>query len=55
MTLGYTGNSLSGTLSVGDGSHTMKLAMIGNYTVDNFQTANDTHGGTLITAISALH
>ncbi len=49
MTLGYSGNSTSGTLSVSDGTHTMKLTMIGDFTAANFQATTDGGVGTLIT------
>ena len=49
VTLGYTGNTLSGILTVSDGTHTAQLAMLGNYTIGNFNKANDGHGGTLVT------
>jgi hypothetical protein len=47
-TLGYTGNTLSGTLTVTDGAQTAKLAMLGSYVAANFSLSNDGHGGTLI-------
>jgi autotransporter passenger strand-loop-strand repeat protein len=47
-TLGYTGNTLSGTLTVTDGTHTARLAMLGSYVAANFHLADDTHGGTLV-------
>ena len=46
MTLGYTGNTTSGTLTVADGTHTARLAMLGNYELGNFTSASDGHGGT---------
>jgi hypothetical protein len=48
VTLGYAGDTSSGVLTVTDGTHTAKLAMLGNYTIDNFTSAADGHGGTLI-------
>jgi len=48
-TLGYSGNALSGTLTVTDGVHTAKLAMLGQYVAGNFHLSADGHGGTLIT------
>jgi len=39
---------LSGTLTVTDGTHTAKLAMLGQYVLGNFHIANDGHGGTLV-------
>ena len=47
-TLGYSGNTLSGTLTVSDGTHTAKLALLGQYVVGNFTMESDGHGGTLI-------
>ena len=38
-TLGYTGNALSGTLTVTDGTHTARLAMLGSYVAANFHLA----------------
>ncbi len=40
-TLGYTGNSLSGTLTVTDGTNTARLAMLGSYVAANFHLASD--------------
>ena len=48
-TLGYSGNTLSGTLTVGDGVHIATLAMLGNYAAGNFHLANDGAGGTMVT------
>jgi len=48
VTLGHAGNSLSGVLTVSDGSHVAALNMIGNYTIGNFKSASDGLGGTLI-------
>jgi hypothetical protein len=47
-TLGYVGNSLSGTLTVTDGTNTARLVMLGNYVAANFHLANDGHGGTRV-------
>ena len=47
-TLGYVGNSLSGTLTVTDGTNTARLAMLGSYVAANFHLADDHHGGTLV-------
>ena len=44
-TLGYTGNTLSGTLTVTDGSNTARLVMLGNYIAANFHLADDGNGG----------
>jgi hypothetical protein len=48
-TLGYSGNTLSGVLTVSDGSHVATLNMIGNYVLGSFKTNTDGHGGTLLT------
>lgn len=45
-TLGYSGNTLSGTLTVSDGTHT---ALLSQYVAANFNLASDGHGGTLVT------
>jgi large repetitive protein len=47
-TLGYSGNTLSGTLTVTDGTHTARLAMLGDHALANFTLADDGHGGTLV-------
>jgi autotransporter passenger strand-loop-strand repeat protein len=46
--LGYTGDTLSGILTVGDGTHTATLSLLGNYTFASFKLANDGGGGTLV-------
>jgi autotransporter passenger strand-loop-strand repeat protein len=47
-TLGYTGNALSGTLTVTDGTHTARLAMLGNHAAADFTLADDGGGHTLV-------
>ncbi len=47
-TLGYSGNTLSGTLTVTDGTHTARLAILGDHALANFTLADDGHGGTLV-------
>ena len=42
-------SSSGGTLTVGDGTHTASLAMLGSYSTGNFHAADDQHGGTAIT------
>ncbi len=37
-----------GTLSVGDGVHTVNIALLGSYMASTFVAASDGHGGTLI-------
>jgi hypothetical protein len=39
----------SGTLTISDGTHVAILALIGTYTAGSFKTADDGHGGTLLT------
>jgi hypothetical protein len=50
-TLGYAGNSGddAGTRPNTDSTHSVKLALLGNYMATSFVTAADGHGGTLIT------
>jgi hypothetical protein len=49
-TLGYSENRshTGGTLSVKDGIHIAKIALLGNYMAGSFVTAANGHGGTLI-------
>jgi hypothetical protein len=49
-TLAYTANAgnSGGKLTVSDGSHTVSLAMLGQYTAADFALASDGHGGTMI-------
>ncbi len=49
-TVGYTPNSgnTGGTLSVSDGTHLAKIALIGNYMASTFTASSDGHGGTNI-------
>ena len=49
-TLGYSENSsdTGGILSVKEGTHVAKIALLGNYMAASFVTAADGHGGTLI-------
>jgi hypothetical protein len=49
-TLGYAANAdnSGGTLSVGDGTHTANIALLGSYMASSFVAASDGHGGTLI-------
>ena len=50
-TLGYSTNSsdTGGTLTVKEGTHIAKIALLGNYMATSFVTAADGHGGTLVT------
>jgi len=49
-TLGYSANSgnTGGTLTVSDGPHATRLALLGQYAASSFVMASDGHGGTLI-------
>ena len=50
-TLGFqeAGSTLSGTLSVGDGTRTANLTLLGQYVAGQFQLFSDGNGGTLVT------
>jgi hypothetical protein len=53
-TLGYTANTNSGgTLTVGDATstHTVSLALLGQYAAADFVAGSDGHGGTLVTHV----
>jgi autotransporter passenger strand-loop-strand repeat protein len=41
-------NNTSGTLTVSDTVHTANITLLGQYTTQNFTTASDGHGGTII-------
>ena len=47
-TITYSGNNSPGTLTVSDGTHTTNIALQGNYSLANFTTNSDGHGGTLV-------
>jgi hypothetical protein len=51
-TLGYSPNSnnTGGTLSLMDGTHSAKLALLGNYMASSFVMESDHHGGTIVLA-----
>jgi len=42
----YSGTSTDGTLSVSDGTHNAKIALLGNYLASTFVASSDGHGGT---------
>ncbi|MFI4948387.1 MAG: hypothetical protein ACHQC9_06265, partial [Alphaproteobacteria bacterium] len=50
-TLGYTENAAGtgGTLTLGDGTHTASLALLGQYAAAGFAIGADANGGTLVT------
>src|SRR6202012_633381 len=49
-TLGYTANAANtgGSLSLSDGTHSVHIALLGQYTASSFAAASDGHGGTSI-------
>jgi len=47
-TLAYSGNTLSGILTVNDGTHVAKLALMGQYVSTDFTMSGDGHSGTLV-------
>jgi hypothetical protein len=51
-TLGYSPNSnnTGGTLSLTDGVHSAKIALLGSYMASSFVTEGDNHGGTMVVA-----
>ncbi len=48
-TVGYSGSSLGGTLTVSDAqNHTAHITLAGNYTSSTFTLSSDGHGGTTV-------
>jgi hypothetical protein len=47
-TVGYSGGSSQGVLTVSEGAYVAKLALLGNYMASTFVESSDGHGGTLI-------
>jgi hypothetical protein len=47
-TLGYSGTSTNGTLTVSDGTHMANIALLGQYSAAMFVVSSDQHGGTLV-------
>ena len=47
-TVGYSGNSTGGTLTVSDGAHTASIALLGQYMAASFVSSADGFGGTVI-------
>jgi hypothetical protein len=45
-TSGYSGNTSSGTLTVGDGTHSASILLLGNYTAGSFKLNPEPAGGT---------
>lgn len=52
MTLGFAGDDRHGTLTVSDGAHTAKIALLGNYLASAFTVSGDGAGGTCITDLA---
>ena len=50
----YKGTKSGGVLTVTDGKHTAKIALIGDYRSTSFVAASDGHGGTLVRASGTL-
>jgi autotransporter passenger strand-loop-strand repeat protein len=48
-TLGYSGNTSSGALTVSDGMHSATINLLGQYAAGNFTLQSDGNGGTLVT------
>jgi hypothetical protein len=44
----YSGDASGGTLTVTDGSHIARVALLGNYLASTFVTSSDGHGGTSV-------
>jgi hypothetical protein len=44
----YSGSASGGSLTVTDGTHIAKIALLGNYLASSFVTSSDGHGGTAI-------
>jgi hypothetical protein len=46
--IGYTGNNSPGTLTVGDGTRTATIDLLGNYSLGNFTPSSDGRNGTSV-------
>jgi hypothetical protein len=44
----HSGTNSGGTLTVGDGSHTANIVLLGNYLASTFVASSDGHGGTSV-------
>jgi large repetitive protein len=44
----FSGTATGGTLTVTDGTHTAKIALLGNYLASTWTTSSDGHGGTFV-------
>ena len=50
-TLGYSGSTTQGTLTLGDGTHSLSISMVGNYVASDFKIGTDGHSGTFVTFV----
>jgi hypothetical protein len=50
----FSGDSTGGTLTVSDGAHSAKIALLGNYMASVFVASSDGHGGTSVVDPPAL-
>jgi len=48
MTVGYSGTTSGGTLTVGNGTQSASIALLGNYLASTFVLSSDGHGGTFV-------
>jgi hypothetical protein len=48
----FSGDAAGGVLTVSDGVHAAKIALFGDYLAATFAAASDSHGGTLVTAVT---
>jgi hypothetical protein len=48
MTVGYSGTASGGTLTVGNGTQSANIALLGNYLASTFVLSSDGHGGTFV-------
>jgi hypothetical protein len=51
-TIAYSGGSTKGTLTLTNGVHVARIALIGQYAAANFAASSDGHGGTDITYVA---
>ena len=48
-TIGFSGTTSGGVLSVDDGAHLASIALLGDYSTSNFIESSDGYGGTKVT------
>jgi hypothetical protein len=44
----FTGSTISGTLTITDGTHTAHIGLVGDYTASSWFVSSDGHGGTTV-------